>query len=228
MRAHILQHVPFEGPGSIATWLQQRDAHVSTTPFFESSAALPKPDEIDLLVVMGGPMSVNDEATLPWLVDEKRFVHAMLQAGKPVIGICLGAQLIANALGARVYPGPRREIGWLDIEGAAVDAQRFALPPRERVFHWHGETFDLPAGATRLASSAGCLNQAFQWGERAIGLQFHLESTPQTVGAIVEHCRDELVSDIYVQSESVILAESAASYARINALMGRVLDYVTR
>lgn len=228
MKAHILQHVAFEGPGSIASWLRQRDAAVSTTAFFESSAQLPETHDLDLLVVMGGPMSVNDEAALPWLVDEKRFVRAMLQAGKPVVGICLGAQLIANALGARVYPGPRREIGWLDIEGAAVDAPLLSLPPRERVFHWHGETFDLPSGATRLASSAGCRNQAFQWGERAIGLQFHLESTPQTVNAIVEHCRDELVPDMYVQSESVILAEPAASYARINALMGRVLDYVTR
>ena len=228
MKAHILQHVAFEGPGSIASWLQRRDAAVSTTAFFESSAQLPETHDLDLLVIMGGPMSVNDEAALPWLVDEKRFVRAMLQAGKPVVGICLGAQLIANALGARVYPGLRREIGWLDIEGAAVDAPLFSLPPRERVFHWHGETFDLPDGATRLASSAGCRNQAFQWGERAIGLQFHLESTPQTVAAIVQHCRDELVPDIDVQSEPAILAEPDASYARINALMARVLDYVTR
>lgn len=227
MKAHILQHVAFEGPGSIAGWLQGREASVSTTPFFESFA-LPKVEDVDLLLVMGGPMSVNDEAELPWLVDEKRLIRVMLQAGKPVVGICLGAQLIANTLGARVYPGPKREIGWLDIEGAAVESPLFSLPQRERVFHWHGETFDLPEGATRLASSAGCRNQAFQWGERAIGLQFHLESTPQTVGAIVQHCRDELVPDLYVQSESAILAEPDASYARINALMGRVLDYVTR
>ncbi len=227
MNARILQHVPFEEAGSILDWLRRTGYAVEVTRLYEPHR-LPSPDQVDLLIVMGGPMSVNDEATLPWLTDELRFVRQMLQAGKPVVGICLGAQLMAKALGARVYPGPQREIGWFDIQGASVGADALALPSKARVFHWHGETFDLPAGATRLATSAACANQAFAWGERAVGLQFHLESTPDTVRSIVTHCADELVGGEYVQSADAILAEPAASYAAINALMARVLDFVTR
>src|SRR5690606_3581623 len=128
MRAHYLQHVPFEGLGSIEPWLRARGFSVTATRFFEDPA-LPDPRGIDLLVVMGGPMSVNDDASLPWLVDEKRFVRAAIDANIPVLGICLGAQLIASAMGARVQPGREKELGWFPVQAVhAAHAPGLARP----------------------------------------------------------------------------------------------------
>ncbi len=167
-------------------------------------------------------MSVNDEAELPWLVPEKRFIRQAIEAGKPVLGICLGAQLIAGAAGARIYRNPVKEIGWLPIQGiAANDSSVFSFPATEKVFHWHGETIDLPAGATLLAKSEGCENQAFQLGRSVIGLQFHLETTPESAREIIANCRAELVPAKYVQTEEEILSARPESYQSINQLMGR-------
>ena len=228
MRAHYFQHVPFEGLGSIAPWLAEAGFEITNTRFFES-AVLPDLNEIDLLVVMGGPMSVNDEAELPWLVQEKRFIREAIEAGKPVLGICLGAQLIAGAMGAGIYRNPVKEIGWLPIQGmAANDGAVFRFPATEKVFHWHGETFDLPPGATLLAKSEGCENQAFQLGRSVIGLQFHLETTPESAREIIANCRAELIPAKYVQTEEEILSARPEQYQSINQLMGNVLSFLLR
>jgi GMP synthase-like glutamine amidotransferase len=228
MRVHCLQHVPFEGLGSIGPWLQSAGAEVTTTRFFEDPA-LPDVADVDLVVAMGGPMSVNDEADLLWLVDEKRFVRAAAECGVPVLGICLGAQLIASALGARVYPNRVKEIGWFPITAPSIAHEGlFQLPASIDVFHWHGETFDLPPGAARLASSPGCENQAFQIGDRVVGLQFHLETTPESARAIVENCRDELVPGPYIQTEAALLAADIRRYEAINAVMAQLLGHLTR
>jgi len=226
MRVHVLQHVAFEDIGNMATWLANRNAAMSYTRFYETSS-LPELDDIDLIIAMGGPMSVNDEAELPWLKAEKQFIRTAIERGLPVIGICLGAQLIASALGARIYPNKNKEIGWFDIEATPTAANVFAFPPRATVFHWHGETFDLPRGAIRLAKSSGCENQAFQIGTNVIGLQFHLETTPESLDAIATNCGDELVEATYVQSETEIRAVPGAAYAGIANLMNNILDYVT-
>jgi GMP synthase-like glutamine amidotransferase len=177
LRAHYLQHVPFEGLCSIAPWLEAAGYELTNTRFFES-AALPDLKKIDLLLVMGGPMSVNDEDEFPWLVSEKQFICEAIHLGKPILGICLGAQLIASATGARIYRNSLKEIGWFPIYGiSSNDRSIFSFPPSVQVFHWHGETFDLPSGATRLAKSDKCENQAFQISKSVIGLQFHLETT---------------------------------------------------
>jgi GMP synthase-like glutamine amidotransferase len=175
-------------------------------------------------------MSVNDEADLPWLVQEKRFIRQAIEADKAVLGVCLGAQLIAGAMGARVYPNREKEIGWFPVTSVQAGAARsvFAFPPEAPAFHWHGETFDLPAGAVHLARSAACENQAFQIGRRVIGLQFHLETTPESARDLAANCGSELVPSRYVQSEEEILAAPASTYVAIHELMGRVLSFITR
>jgi GMP synthase-like glutamine amidotransferase len=226
VRAHYLQHVPFESPGSILPWLTQHGASVASTRLFEAHT-LPAVDDFDLLVVMGGPMSVNDEARHPWLIAEKRLVRDAIESGRAVVGVCLGAQVIASALGSRVFQNEAREIGWFPIAATPTPAPgTLRWPDKLTVFHWHGETFDLPSGAVRLASSEGCLNQAFQIGDRVVGLQFHLEATPETVAAMVEHCRHELTPDRYVQSERELLATPPERYVLPNRLMGQVLECV--
>jgi GMP synthase-like glutamine amidotransferase len=233
MQAHLFQHVPFEGLGSIGPWLETRRAVVTATSFFED-AVLPEAENLDLLIVMGGPMSVNDEDLYPWLVAEKRFIAQVIRRGKAVLGVCLGAQLIAAALGARVYPNAEKEIGWFPVysqpvpqtfPGEAVPSFRF--PEESLVFHWHGETFDLPTGAVHLARSRACSNQAFQYGRRIVGLQFHLEMTPQTVRALVDEGRDELVPARYIQSGVEILSAPQDRYAENNGLMAALLSFLT-
>lgn len=228
MKAHILQHVPFEGPGSAAEWLQARGAMVSCTHFHDPSPSLPNVDELDLVIALGGPMSVNDERIYPWLRAEKRFLSEAILRGKPVLGICLGAQLMASALGARVYPNADKEIGWFPVEAEPEEATAFVFPACTTVFHWHGETFDLPPGAVRLASSKACRNQAFQVGARAIGLQFHLETTPESADVLLSHCREELVRGKFIQPERTIREQSERTYNDINRLMGNILNYLTR
>lgn len=227
MRVRVFQHVPFEGLGSIDEWLAARDAAVATTRFFDAPV-LPAAGSFDLLIVLGGPMGVNDAATLPWLTDEKRFIGNAVRAGTPVLGVCLGAQLIASALGARVYPGLHREIGWYPVTACTPAAEVFAFPSELYAFHWHGDTFELPPGAVQLARSAACAQQAFQFGARCIGLQCHLETTPESAAALIEHGRHELVPAPYVQDAATIRAAPAARHAAINAQMARVLDYLVR
>ena len=138
----------------------------------------PTPKSADALIIMGGPMGVYEEGRHPFINKEIAAIARFIDAGKPVLGVCLGAQLIAAALGARVYPNKRKEIGWnpIHLTPEGMKDPLFAgFKKRETVFQWHGDTFDLPAGAVRLAGSPLCRNQAFRWGDRVYGLQFHIE-----------------------------------------------------
>lgn len=226
MRAHYLQHVPFEGLGSIEPWLTNAGYKISNTQFF-NSVVLPRIEEIDFLIVMGGPMSVNDESAHPWLIDEKEYIKNTIEAGKPVLGICLGAQLIADAMGGEVFQNTVKEIGWFPVEAVGSEnTSVFQFPEATEVFHWHGETFSLPQGAVQMAESKGCKNQAFQIGNNVIGLQFHLETTPASAQAIIENCRDELVKGEYIQSEVEIMSAPQERYSSINSLMGKILGHL--
>jgi GMP synthase-like glutamine amidotransferase len=169
---------------------------------------------------------VNDEATLPWLASEKRFIADAIAAGKGVLGICLGAQLVASALGARVRPNREKEIGWFPVEPTpAAAASPFASVfqrPLE-VFHWHGEAFELPQGATQLLRSAACEQQAFALGERVLALQFHLETTPEIVRAMTEHCPADLAGGRWVQTADEMLRD-AGRFRGINRAMDAILE----
>jgi GMP synthase-like glutamine amidotransferase len=227
VKVHVLQHVPFEGLGCIEPWLLSRGASVSFTRFFES-AELPSAHDFDLIIAMGGFMSVNDEAELPWLVAEKQFLRDVIKHGAAVLGVCLGSQLIASALGARVYRNAHREIGWFDIERVTDAPDVFRFSERAKVFHWHGETFELPAGAVHLARSAACENQAFQVGRSVIGLQFHIEVNEHAVDAMIEHGRDELSESAFVQTEASLRAVASSRFEEMHQCMAEVLEYLVR
>ena len=225
MRIHYLQHVAFEDPAEIFHWAAARRAVMTGTRLFDGQTA-PSPADFDALVVMGGPMNIYEHERYPFLVEEKRAIAAAVAAGRPVVGICLGAQLIADALGARVYPNRWQEIGWLPVRSTpACDHSPLAglLPESVEVFHWHGDTFDLPAGAVHLAASTACAQQAFLFQERVLGLQFHLETTPASARALIAHCGGEIDGGPFVQSPRAMLADTAR-FARANALLYRILD----
>lgn len=227
MRIHSLQHVAFEDIGSMAHDFQQRGFSVSTTHWYARDKA-PQLDSFDVLIVMGGPMGIYDEAMHPWLAAEKMLIKDAIAADKIVLGICLGAQLIADVLGAKVTRNSYREIGWLPItvNPATLDhpvARVFARYPE--VFHWHGDTFTLPPGAVHLASSEGCANQAYCYANRVFGFQFHLETTPASARALIEHCAADIDGSRYTQDAATILA-SEEKFAQINRAMGDVLDAV--
>lgn len=226
MRIQVLQHVPFEGPAGIADWAATH-GHPLTVAHLYRGDPLPAQDSFDRLVVMGGPMGIYDEQDHPWLAPEKAFLHAAIQAGKSILGVCLGAQLLADCLGARVYRNAHKEIGWLPIEltpEAQADPVFGPLSPGLTVYHWHGDTFPLPPGALHLARSAGCEQQAFLYRGRVLGLQFHLETTPESLAALVANCADEVVPGLYVQDAATMSAAGPADYARINAALFGVLD----
>jgi GMP synthase-like glutamine amidotransferase len=226
MRIQCLQHVPFEGPAGIADWAAARGHSLTSIRLFEG-VGLPDPQDLDWLAVMGGPMSIHEEDAHPWLAAEKVFLREAIGAGKTIVGVCLGAQLIADALGARVFRNAHKEIGWFPIElteeGRTSNAFGF-LPGRFEVFHWHGDTFDLPSGGVHIAYSEGCRNQAFMHAGRVLGLQFHLESTPQSLRDIVANCADEIVPGRYIQSAERMLEATDEDFRRINQALFGILD----
>lgn len=195
MRIRIFQHVPFEGPAAIAEWANSKGHEMAFTRFYENDP-LPAASDVDMLVVMGGPMGVYDVEEYPWLRNEIAFIADAVESGKPVLGVCLGSQLLAAALGAKVYPNQEKEIGWFPVQFSADWA-----PASLTVCHWHGDTFDLPEGATLLAHSAVTPHQAYQYGDHAVGLQFHLEMTPESLDGMIEACGHHLQGGDWVQNE---------------------------
>ncbi|WP_437879574.1 type 1 glutamine amidotransferase [Pseudomonas sp. LRF_L74] len=228
MRVAIIQHVAFEGPGRIADWIDARGFSSQTFHPYAGDA-LPELAALDLLVVMGGPMSVHDVAEHPWLVAEKHLIRAALEGGKRVLGVCLGGQLIAEALGAGVRPGEQAEIGWWPLEKQA-QAKRSPLgrmlPQRLMAMHWHGETFDLPAESIALYGSAACANQGFVWRERAVALQCHLESTPDSIEALLAACPDDLKRAGAVQDAQTI-RDGLSQCSSMAPTLQRLLDYLS-
>lgn len=225
MKIHWLQHLPFEGLGSMGKYFIQKGFPSASTHFYLNQP-LPDINSFDWLIIMGGAMSANDDEKYPWLTAEKQFIKKAIESGKTVIGVCLGAQLIAAALGAKVYKNKYKEIGWFDLipSGKAKNtilADSFA--ENINAFHWHGDTFDLPKGAIHLASSDACKNQGFIIDNHVVGFQFHLETTLDYVKDLVNNFPDELNGGKYVQSPQQILSD-LPRFDKINKDMTRILD----
>ena len=202
MRIRSIEHVPFEDPAGIALWAAER-GHALTRTRIYAGDQLPGPNDFDLLAVMGGPMSVHDELEFPWLASEKACLKQAVARGRSVLGVCLGAQMLSEVLGGEVTKNAFREIGWHPVRltpwGATNPA--FAGMPQEfPAFHWHGETFSVPRGASLVASSDACVDQAFAVGGKLVGLQFHFETTAESMEKLIANGAEDIVEGPYVQT----------------------------
>jgi len=228
MHIHYLKHVSFEGLGSMETMFVQRGCKLSRTCMYEDQS-FPSIHEIDALVVMGGPMSVVDDHQYPWLTLEKEFIESVVKLDIPVIGVCLGAQLIANVLGAAVVKNAHEEIGWFPvnrIDGQTddmMDARLEKLPVSFDALHWHGDTFDIPEGASNFISSAACAHQGFTYGNSILALQCHLEMLPSTVEAIYQECGSPEKTGTYIHGLSDMLAPTD-KYQHASSILENLLE----
>ncbi|MDP4262853.1 MAG: type 1 glutamine amidotransferase [Bacteroidota bacterium] len=207
MKIHILQHVVFEPPGLITGWAKLHNYSLTHTFLFDENIYWPAVSQFDVLIILGGPMGVDEEDCFPWLKSEKKFIQQAIAADKIILGLCLGAQLLAEALGAKVYPNREKEIGFFPVTKTSVgktDKLFSHIPENWEVFHWHGDTFDLPEGASLLFTSAACTHQSFRKG-KCIGIQFHPEVDTGLMKSMIENERHELVKAAYVQTEEEIM-----------------------
>jgi GMP synthase-like glutamine amidotransferase len=189
----------------------------------------PNLDDIDWLIIMGGPMGIYDEDKYPWLFSEKNYIEQAVVQGKIVLGICLGAQLIADVLGAKIYPNKHKEIGWFPIQKTHETAQtRLAdfLPDEIDAFHWHGDTFDIPKGAIHIAKSEACENQGFIYDDHVVALQFHLETMEQSAKELIDNCQDDITEGPFIQS-SVEIFSDKKRFEKINFLMSELLNHLS-
>lgn len=229
MRLHSLQHVPFEDLGMIKPWAEKREMILSATRLYDHER-LPDLEAFDCLVVLGGPMNIYQEDLYPWLCAEKEFIARAIERKKKVLGICLGAQLIADVLGGPVVRNDQKEIGWYPVsltESGKKHPFFKALPETFPAIHWHGDTFRIPPGCQHLARTAACENQAFAFGNQVLGLQFHLEYSRKSLETMCRHCSDELVTGPYIQTLNEMRKDDD-EYFRLenllNALLGNVLE----
>ena len=232
-RVHVFQHEPHEGPGNIEKWLTSGSdgltCSLSRTLWHEGQEP-PVMDEVDLLVIMGGSMSVDDEGKHPWLIREKLLIEQAVKKGKRVLGVCLGAQLLACVLGGRVYRNRHREIGWFPVFSTAEARQRDlyrSFPGKFNAFHWHGDTFEVPYGGFRTFYNECTANQGFQFGNRVVAVQFHIESTDSQIRDFVGSSDPgDLKKERFVQSGRDILSQNSTvseNYKLLSSLMGKLV-----
>lgn len=210
----VFQHDPFEELGFFAEVLDKQGTRYRIIRLFQDEMPAGDWEHVSALVILGGPMSVNDEEAFPFLRWEKRIIRAAIDDRVPTLGICLGAQLIAATLGATVYRGQVKEIGWNPVvitPHGLVDSLLGYLPENAMVFQWHGDGFELPQGAIRLASSPHFENQAFRLGKSVYGLQFHLEVTPRMIARWIDERSKELAQSPHILPEKIL--SDTQSYA---------------
>lgn len=225
MRWHCLQHVPFESPAYLATWAHRRGHPLTRTLLWENSG-FPELNGFDGLFILGGPMNVYEETRYPWLADELAFVERAVSAKKPILGVCLGAQLLAVALGGRATEMLDKEIGWYPVEltQAGRDAALLrGFPNWFTAFHWHGDCFSIPPGAVHVARSDGCEQQAFIYGDRVVGLQFHLETTREGIAAMIENCGEDICCGPCIQ-DPYAMQDCSDYLAGAHQLLLKLLD----
>ena len=220
-RVHWFQHAEHETLGCIEPWLKSRGVQLRCTRGFDGDA-FPRARDYDWLIVMGGPMNVYEQDRHPWLAAEKKAINDAIVNNRKVLGICLGAQLLADVMGGAVSQNKYKEIGWFDVE---LTSDRPSLlmdwPKKFQAFHWHGDTFKIPPGCVNLAKSDACVNQAFARGNAMLGLQFHLELTHMDAQRWLQD--EEPKKERYVQGAAEILVDHSR-FAMNNRLMESVLD----
>ncbi len=221
---HFFQHVSFEGLGSIKEWIIERQHTLTATRFYED-VWFPEVEAIDGLIIMGGSMSVWEEESHPSLKLEKSYLKKFLATGKPVLWICFGAQLIASVLGSKVYPNTQHEIGWFPIRfiESVSEYAHLDFGPERTVFHWHGDTFDLPSGSHAIGSSKATPNQGFLLGSQIAAFQFHLEVRPKDIETLVDHAYPSEQGHPYVQSKEELLL-MRPEISENNRLLASFLD----
>ena len=227
MHIHYFQHDHYENLGYIGEWAESGGYTVSVTRF-DLEPVMPELESIDWLVIMGGKMSVNEEAKHPWLADEKNYIRKAIRAGKVVLGICLGSQLIASALGAVVYQNSEPEIGFFPVtfsEAAASDPVFQYFPKELRVLHLHEDTFVIPKGAIGMASSAITQNQAFRFGQRVFAFQFHFEVTADSLPVLIKADNNQLAPGKWIQSAPEINGFAPDCIGN-NAIFREILDAI--
>jgi GMP synthase-like glutamine amidotransferase len=195
MHIHCLQHVSFENPGTILEWISENNHTISYTYFFEENPVLPTLDSFNALLILGGYMNVNEEEKFPWLKSEKAFIKEVIETNKKIFGICLGSQILATVLGAKVVQGSEKEIGFFPItfSSEAKNNSIFNHFQNETtVFHWHGDTFEIPEKAIRIASSSTYENQGFMIENRILAFQFHIEMDKNIIESLIENELEEL------------------------------------
>jgi GMP synthase-like glutamine amidotransferase len=224
MRLHYLQHVPFEDAANIAAWAAERGHSVTRTRLF-ADEPLPAQSDFDFLAIMGGLMNIYEEKKYPWLAKEKAFIANSISAGKKVFGVCLGAQLIADVLGGKVTKNPFKEIGWFPVKLTEANRRSrvfSSLPIEFTAFHWHGDTFAIPPQTAHLATSQACRNQAFQYGHRVAGIQFHLDFSLESIFRLIQNCGNELIDAPHVQPKHRLADNDWVKNTR--KLLYRLLD----
>jgi len=223
---HYIEHVPFEPPGSILNWAQNKSMDISATKLYQA-ADFPDPDSIDFLVIMGGPMNIYEYQKYDWLKPEKTFIKSCLEKGKSILGVCLGSQLLADCLGSRVYENKYREIGWFPVEFSDEVLSK-ALPDgflkSTTSFHWHGETYDLPEGAVQLGSSEATRNQGFLYGDNVLAMQFHLEVNDHMVSDLIRNGGDDLSREGDFIQDPGMLESNNWPWEENNLLLDKILD----
>lgn len=208
MRALVLQHIAVEGPGRLGPFLEQRGWELDTRALYAGDGLPAEPQDYHAIIIMGGPMGVYDEAAYAFLRQEHVFLQRAITQQVPLLGICLGSQLLAKALDARVYPNACKEVGWYTVDltpAGRSDVLFQGAPASLPVFQWHGDAFELPAGAVALASSPQCTHQAFRYGERVYGLLFHLELVPAMIHSWLATFQEELAGvQAYIDPQRIV------------------------
>lgn len=237
LKVHYFQHIAGEGFGSCHDYLKSLGAQISATEFFAlpidlplEIEALPHVEDVDLLMIMGGPMSVNDEANFPWLKMEKRWIRRYLSLAKPAIGLCLGGQLIAHALGANVGRNSEQELGWSSVKrSTTISKDYFQMPHEIEVLQWHSETFEIPKGAVRLAENEVCSNQIYQIGKNVLGFQFHPEITPHVLSSFIEYEEyEQQFPEKFPAQVGILRKSKQEQFLPGNLLLNSAIDYVLR